>query len=172
MTDTEVEEAIIANRWHILRYARGLTRDLDEANDITQETLETAWKYRHKYDPTRSAFPTWLVTIYHNVVRRRFREHNEITKEVSFISIDDLVINHTEEDAPALIDLPVYDDRLMLAQALKTLGGIHEDVIRMCFFEGYTFNEVAEANGITKRMVKRIVSTGLKRLRYILNKLT
>lgn len=163
MTDGEVEQALVLHRGQILRYAKALTKDLDDAADIVQETYEAAWKHRHKYDAAKAAFSTWLITIYHNVVRRRFRLRSDELKDVSLISLEDLVLD--EEDEEASLDC---DNKIELEQALVALGGIYADVIRRCFIGGSTFSEVADELGLTKRKVRRIVSTGLKRLKGLM----
>lgn len=164
MTDGEVEQALISHRSQILRYAKALTKDPDEAADIVQETYEAAWKHRHKFNVAKAAFGTWLITIYHNVVRRRFRLRSDELKDVSLISLEDLVLD--EEDEETSLDC---DNKIELEQALNTLGGIHAAVIRRCFIGGSTFQEVADELGLTKRKVRRLVTTGLKRLKGILS---
>jgi RNA polymerase sigma-70 factor (ECF subfamily) len=47
-----------------------------DAEDVTQEACLAAWRYRHRFDPERGSFQTWIVKIllnesYKTVARRR-----------------------------------------------------------------------------------------------------
>jgi len=49
----------------VYKFVYRYLRNIDDANDVTQETFIKAWKYLHKFD-TSKKFTTWIVTIAKN----------------------------------------------------------------------------------------------------------
>ncbi|MGL4515019.1 MAG: RNA polymerase sigma factor [Lacipirellulaceae bacterium] len=57
----------------LLAFALGRVRDREVAEDLVQETLLTAWKYRDRFDG-RSQFATWLTGILRKKVADHYRK--------------------------------------------------------------------------------------------------
>lgn len=58
-------DALIERRSRLMRYARSLTRNDSDAEDLVQDTYLKAWRYRHLYVEDRG-FTAWLTTILYN----------------------------------------------------------------------------------------------------------
>lgn len=139
------------------------------AEDLVQSTLELAWRHIAGFNPAISKFSTWITSIYRNVLNRYYRDEYEKGSPYNTLSIEDIVTNPAKEEShPELLYFTGQDDRIGLEQALTSMGGIHERIIRMCFIGGYSYNEVAIELYLTPRKVRRIVASGLKKLKYIL----
>lgn len=154
----------------VLRYARSATSSYEDAQDLVQTALLLAWRNINQYDATRSDFSTWFITIYRNVLMEFLRRQYESGyTSTTTISMWDIVEEPQQEVDDLLQVTPHYTNKIALEQALTKLGGIHEQVIRGCFFGGLTFQEISQKTGITQRSIRRILATGLKRMKRILN---
>ena len=170
MTDHDFAAALNPDTPYLNRYAHQALRGREDIGDLIQQTLERAWRNRVFYNPARSSVGTWLVCLFRNIVKDQFRMDRARHESVTVLSIDDLLTLNwdTDNQDDTLVFVPDYDTRIGLEQALIELGGIHEQVVRMCFIGGFTFAEVADVLQITRRKVRRILETGLKRLKRIL----
>lgn len=150
----------------------------DAADEVVQQTCEYALTKAHVYDERRSGVFTWLTIILKARVSDYYREQSKTIPLSSFLT--SLEEGDVEEGFRDLDfeqhKLLEYADtsynqytRVMLEEALSLLGGVHEHIVRMCFIGGMTYAEITEETGISRRKVKRIVTTSLKRLRRILH---
>ncbi|MRR38046.1 RNA polymerase sigma factor, partial [bacterium] len=79
----DLESLILRHQAWIYNIALGMTCDVSEAEDITQEILVKMITSLATYDRTRAAFRTWLYRIVTNHVLSRRR----LKKEESFSSL-------------------------------------------------------------------------------------
>jgi RNA polymerase sigma-70 factor, ECF subfamily len=61
--DTDFDAATAAFRRELVVHCYRMTGSVQEAEDLTQETLLRAWKARHRYDRERASVRTWLYRI-------------------------------------------------------------------------------------------------------------
>lgn len=59
----EFEAATAPFRRELVVHCYRMMGSVQEAEDLTQETLLRAWKARHRYDPSRATLRTWLYRI-------------------------------------------------------------------------------------------------------------
>jgi RNA polymerase sigma factor (sigma-70 family) len=117
-------------------YARALTRDRTDADDLVQETLSRALKYHDRFDDG-THLKAWLFTIMRNTfftaVKKYTREHPGAADCVSTsVMVDpdhDRVMAHKELMA-AINRLPSqYREMLML---VVVMGESYEDAAELC----------------------------------------
>src|SRR5262249_48354542 len=60
----------------VYRYVRYRIDDDQTAEDLTAEIFERAYRSRHTYEPTRSAFSTWIGRIAQNWVTNYLKSHH------------------------------------------------------------------------------------------------
>ena len=126
----KVEAAIPALR----RYARALTRDVDIADDLVQDTLVRALRSEHLFegDEIRS----WLYTILTNLNRNRLRS---LARRPVLSPIE-------ENDLPDLAG-PDAGGR-DIERALALLVEDQRTVLLLVVLEGLSYREVAEVQGV------------------------
>ncbi len=61
----------------IYNLAYRMTANVEDADDITQETFIRAYQYLWRYDP-RKKFFTWLYTIAFNLIKNHLRKNKKI----------------------------------------------------------------------------------------------
>ncbi len=125
-----VESAVPALR----RYARGLTRDRDIADDIVQETLVRALRSEHLFQGADTR--AWLYTILTNLNRNRLRA---LARWPSLSPLQD-------NDACDFAG-PELGSRDM-ARAIESLAEDQRSTLLLVVLEGLTYREVAEVQAV------------------------
>jgi RNA polymerase sigma-70 factor (ECF subfamily) len=125
-----VQAAIPALR----RYARALTRDVEIADDLVQDTLVRALRSEHLFH--EGDVRSWLYTILTNLNRNRLRT---LARRPTLASIE-------EEDAPGP-SAPETGAR-DIERALATLVEDQRAALLLVVLEGLSYREVAEVQGV------------------------
>jgi RNA polymerase sigma-70 factor (ECF subfamily) len=126
----DVEAAIPALR----RYARSLTRDVETADDLVQDTLVRALRSEHLFQGGDAR--AWLYTILTNLNRNRLRA---LSRRPTLTSIED-------NDAADLAG-PETGSR-DISRALDALVEDQRATLLLVVLEGLTYREVAEVQGV------------------------
>jgi RNA polymerase sigma-70 factor (ECF subfamily) len=138
------------------RYARSLTRDPDEADDIVQTCLERAIR-RFELFQQGTNMRSWLFTIMHNefisLIRRRQRRGTAVP-------LDDwhgeLSTNGRQEDALQIRDL---------TRAFSELPGRDRQILYMIGVEGRSYENTAETLNLRTGTVKSRLFRAREKLR-------
>lgn len=153
-------------RLPLLRVAAGRLRRSDWAEEAVQETFLAAFRSRDTYDPSRS-FRTWLWTILLNQCRA-IGLRGEKADQVGCWS--DLAPEASIEtsvccDRPSpLGELLARERAETLERLLRRLSPAQADALRLRFFGGLKFQEIAETMGCSLLTAKNRVKWGLLRL--------
>lgn len=130
-----------------MRYARTLTRDASDADDLTQETFLCAFRAWRTYDPSFDA-RRWLFAICrHSFLRTQQRASRMVSveEEVELDALAALNVHRTARDE----GLEALFDRLDLgpavARALATLSDDHRVIVMTVDVEGLGYAEAADA---------------------------
>ncbi len=153
----------------LVRVARSrLGRD-DWAEDVVQETFLAAFRWCAHYDP-RLNFRTWLWTILlnqcHHHYQRRQRsvplESWPVEREVAGGS------GAVGSEGSPLANLLAKERGEQLELLLLELSVVQADALRLRFFGGLKFQEIAEAMECSLNTAKNRVRWGLMRLAELL----
>lgn len=131
-----------------------------EAEEVLQEVYTSVWLKASTYDPQRSAAITWLATIARHkaIDRRRAQPRHE--------PLDDL---EERPSAESVADAFEADrQRRQIDRCLETLGKDQQTYIRVAFFEGYSYAELAARHRIALGTMKSWIRRGLLQLRACL----
>ncbi len=132
------------------------------AEDVVQETFLCALKWLASYD-SRYSFRTWLWTILLNQCSRQGK------REARHVPAGDLV-SQAERDAAATwasserspLDMVLArEDGRLVHELLARLPEVQADALRLRFFGGLTFPEIAAAMRCSEPGAKHRVKTGL-----------
>lgn len=144
---------------NLRRYARALTHDATQSDDLVQDCLERALSKRHlwKADGNTRA---WLFTIMHNI---HANDTRRIKNRPTSVPIDG---RDAAYSSPAPQTARVMG--LEMAAALDELPDEQRQVILLIALEGMTYGEVAETVGVAQGTVMSRVSRGRQRLRRLM----
>ncbi len=139
--------------------ARRVVRDPARAEDVSQEVFLEVWRKAPRFDRNLGKGKTWVMTIAHrravDAVRR-----NEAAKRSDRQGAPDEVIH--DEPAEAVISAEEHGD---VRQCLETLTDLQLESVRLAYFNGYTYNEVATLLEKPLPTIKTRMRDGLIRLR-------
>lgn len=143
-------------------YIRMMVKDNDVAEDLTQEVLIKVVKVidEGRYSD-KGRFLPWMLRIAHNRVLDYFRgQKNAKTINESSAGFD--ILGSTNFAEPSIEDNIISEQ---CAEELRALIGElpeeQREVIRMRYYEGLSFKEIAEHTGVG-------INTALGRMRYAL----
>jgi len=139
--------------------ARRVVRDPSRAEDVTQEVFLEVWRQAARFDSALGKAKTWVLTIAHrravDAVRRnesqKRQDHKTAPDEVSHDEPADRVIAAEEHGA--------------VRGCMETLTDLQLESVRLAYFHGYTYNEVATLLDKPLPTIKTRMRDGLIRLR-------
>jgi RNA polymerase sigma-70 factor (ECF subfamily) len=128
---TGIRDDLVAMR----RYARSLTRDDTDADDVVQDALLRAIERQATYQQGRSR-RRWLLAIVHNVFfSAKRREASEARRNSRF--------------AETLVDQlePAQEEHARLAEIARQFAALpehHREVLHLTAIEGFSYQQAAE----------------------------
>lgn len=155
--DEHFGDRIEAQRDELLKFCRRLTKNVDDADDLAQEVMVTAYSRRNDFTPSRMGNPlrAWMFTIANNLFISGYRKQ-KVRPE--FLSLDD------EENTIVLIADDDVVQRLFLQAVMDYIR--HEMPIIYSapfvrFISGQKYADICEELDLPMGTV----STRLKRAR-------
>ena len=143
-------------------YVRMLVKDNDVADDLTQEVLIKIVKVLDEGRYTdKGRFQPWLLRIAHNRVLDYFRAQKQV-KTVSESSAGFDILGSKNFAEPSIEDRLVSEQQAEeVRQLIELLPAEQREVVKMRYYEGLSFKEIAEHTGVS-------INTALGRMRYAL----
>jgi RNA polymerase sigma-70 factor, ECF subfamily len=139
--------------------ARRVVRDPARAEDVTQEVFLEVWRQAPRFDRSLGKAKTWIMMIAHrravDAVRR-----NESHKRQDLHTAPDEVTH--DEPADAVI---AAEEHGAVRECLDTLTDLQLESVRLAYFNGYTYGEVASLLEKPLPTIKTRMRDGLIRLR-------
>jgi RNA polymerase sigma-70 factor (ECF subfamily) len=143
------------------RYARSLTHEASEADDLTQQTLLRALAHWRQFDPERDML-VWLLSIAHNA----FLDGRRRDGRMQFADPTDVQRTLDAEGGSAGADVEL---RLDLLAALARLSPEQREPLVLVCVEQLSYAEVAEALRIPIGTVMSRVCRARQALRRFLD---
>ena len=145
---------------------RRILRDDSEADDFVQEVFLYLHRKARLFDPTKGNARSWIFQIAYTQAFIRRRRLNAIGFYASGIA-DTRLEKLPEQFAGADYDRTVEAlfGRNGWKQVLDSLTHEQRETLRLHFFEGYTFAEIAEKLGQTYANIRHHHYRGLEKLR-------
>ncbi|HET8828606.1 MAG TPA: RNA polymerase sigma factor [Pelobium sp.] len=164
MTQIEFSTLVTRQSSSLKTYALRFTRDMDDANDLVQETLLKAITYYNNFKDGTN-INGWLYTIMKNTFingYRRFVKTTSIITQTDEISSQQLSFSSSSNKAENKF---VMDD---IQQALKALPKEYYVPFTL-YFEGYKYHEIADDLDIPIGTVKTRIHVARKLLKKSLS---
>ena len=143
-------------------YVRMMVKDNDVADDLTQEVLIKVVKVLDEGRYTdKGRFLPWVLRIAHNRVLDYFRAQKQV-KTVNESSAGFDLLGSKNFAEPSIEDTLISEQQAEEVRSLiDKLPEEQRDVVRMRYYEGLSFKEIAEHTGVS-------INTALGRMRYAL----
>jgi RNA polymerase sigma-70 factor (ECF subfamily) len=139
--------------------ARRVVRDEARSEDVTQEVFLEVWRKATGFDPDKGAGRTWILTIAHRKAVDAVRRNESHKRQDQHGALDER--NH---DGPvdALIQA---EEHSAVRGCLETLTELQLESVRLAYFNGYTYAQVATLLEKPLPTIKTRMRDGLIRLR-------
>ena len=142
------------------RYARALTRDVGQADDLVQSCLVRALAKEHLWQPG-SNLRAWILTILHNLhinrIRRLVREQDN-----AIVASGCLALAQTEPSARL--------DLLDVERAIGKLPELQRRVILLIGLEGMRYDEAAQILAVPIGTIRSRIARARQTLRELLER--
>lgn len=139
-----------------------ILNDRDEAEDVLQEVYIAVWNKADRFDADRASPITWLVSIARNRSIDRLRARRPTTGLEAAAEVAD--------DAPSAQSLlEAAGDRARLEACLDQLDAKHASAVRTAFFQGVTYEALANQLSVPLGTMKTWIRRSLISLRACLS---
>jgi RNA polymerase sigma-70 factor (ECF subfamily) len=144
----------------VYNVARRILRDDSEAEDLVQELFLFLFQKAATFDAAKSSAVSWIIQMaYHRAIDRRrylgFRQHYNGQE----VEEDRLIGNRGQ------ISIDELAGRALFVKLRTELSAEQLQTLELHFFEGYSFQEIAQKTGQTFGNVRNHYYRGLERLR-------
>jgi RNA polymerase sigma-70 factor (ECF subfamily) len=144
--------------------AARVTADRRAAEDVTQEVFVRVWERPDAFDPDRGSMRSWLGTLAHR-------------RSVDFVRREEASRRRAQRDAAIVATPPDIEEMatsLAVAErvrcAVDALPDDQREAVRLAYFGGKTYRQVAEALGIPEGTAKSRLRIGLQRMASMLER--
>ncbi|MEP6778944.1 MAG: RNA polymerase sigma factor [Gemmatimonadaceae bacterium] len=146
----EFEAAMLGSLESVMRYARSLTRDASDADDLVQETYLRAFRAWKTFDMTSDP-RRWLFAICrHAFLRNRQRESRivSVDEDLELDALAAVQLHKTARDEGLNQLFDRVDLKPAVAKALAALSDDHRMIVVMVDIDGLGYAEAAEELGL------------------------
>ena len=144
----------------VIAVANAVLRDQAAAEDVCQDVFVRLFRQPQRFDSARGSLGTYLVVIAHGRALDRLRaEHARARREEQHARFAPFTTEGADDRAVA---------SSMAAQIWAAVGTlpVHEaEAVRLAYFGGTTYREVASILQVAEGTVKSRIRSGLRRLR-------
>jgi len=160
------DELVRRYRQPLLRVAWSKLGHREWAEDVVQEAFLAAYAARETYNP-QFAFRTWLWTILLNLCRRQWKRRQKPGRELTRpfqADADQSEFPEPVSHDSGLTQLLATEQRRQVLRLIAELPEPQGDAIRLRFFAGLQYDEIAAAMESALSTAKVRVRKGLLRL--------
>jgi RNA polymerase sigma factor (sigma-70 family) len=153
-----VEAAVNRYAGPLIRYAMIITGDLETARDVVQDTFVKLWA--EKPGAVDSRLAPWLFTVCRNRaldVLRKQRRLNPLSEAV--------IEGHPSDEPTPVAQAELRETAGHVLCLLARLPNNQQEVVRLKFQNGLTYQEISEVTGLSVSHVGVLLHTALKTIR-------
>jgi RNA polymerase sigma-70 factor (ECF subfamily) len=138
---------------------RQVLRDPAQSEEVAQEVLLEVWRTASRYDPGRGSAAAWALTIAHRRAVDRVRSENACARREQKAA-DPAAGEH---DVAEVVAVTLEHQRVR--RCLDGLTELQRESIKLAYYGGYSYPQVAKLLGVALGTVKTRIRDGLVRMR-------
>lgn len=151
----DFDQELVGSMPDLARYARRLTRNASEAEDLVQDCIERALRHREKFEPGTN-LPAWLTTILKNLHFTRHKRERRVER--------------TDLHDDTSTTEPVQESHVMLrevGEAMEHLSPVHRRLIEVVAIEGRSYQDAADTLDVSIGTIRSRLFRARTQLRSI-----
>ena len=138
---------------------RQVLRDPAQSEEVAQEVLLEIWRTASRFDPARGSAAAWALTIAHRRAVDRVRAENACSRREQRAA--DPAAG--EDDVAEVVEATLEHQRVR--RCMDGLTELQRESIKLAYYSGYTYPQVAKLLGVALGTVKTRIRDGLIRMR-------
>ena len=141
-----------------------VVRDPAQSEEVTQEVFLEVWQQAKRFDADRGRARAWITVMAHRRAVDRVRAAQAAADRDLRQGIREY--RESYDDVEHRVEVALESERVN--RALESLTEVQKQAIRLAYYGGYTYGEVADALGLPLGTVKTRIRDGMIRLRDVL----
>lgn len=138
---------------------RQVLRDPAQSEEVAQEVLLEIWRTASRFDPAKGSPAAWALTIAHRRAVDRVRSETASSRREEKAAVDHSSLDDVAEVVAATLD------RQRVRRCLDGLTELQRESIKLAYYGGYSYPQVARLLGVALGTVKTRIRDGLIRMR-------
>ena len=154
-------------------YIKGKMSSLDDfyVDDICSRTFEKAFRQIKTYDPSKSQFTTWLLTIARNTALDTLEQENRARRQMVYLDDDNMrtsaIVSRIEDGEDTALENIIHEeDQDRTQKYIEGLPELYREIARMRLVDGLQYKEIAEELDIELNTVR----TRIRRAKALIDK--
>ena len=155
-------------------YIKTKMKNLDDfyVDDICSRTFEKAVRQIKTYDPSKSQFNTWLLTIARNTALDTLDHENRARRQMVYLDDENrqtsaMVSRIEDGDDTALENIIHEEDQGRTQKCIEGLPQLYREIARMRLVDGLQYKEIAEELDMELNTVR----TRIRRAKALMDKM-
>lgn len=155
----EFKITVLPLRRKLLNYARKLTQEEEDAEDVVQEVLLKLWSKKEELEQYRS-IEAFAMTLVHNLCIDQWRsKYNEIAP------LHDSQVSASVCGPDRILE--VKDEWQLMENIISVLPPLQRTIMRMKDIEGYETEEIAAITGCKGEAIRSNLSRARKKVKEL-----